>query len=185
MRRRIPSLDELHERLHLDHNHRAPHGHGHGRHRARRGALGGAILTFLAERPMHGYELITLLEERSGGRWKPSPGAIYPALGKLEHRGLVTSTEDDGKRRYELTDTGRQIADDIARAGDQMPWERDDQLGDQSELRRAMAELVGPVRQVGRFGTPEQQAAAVTALKQATAALYKVLAEQPPSDTIQ
>src|SRR5215204_5192055 len=75
--------------------------HGHGRHRARRGALAMAIIALLEERPMHGYELITVLEQRSGARWKPSPGAIYPALGKLEGRGLVTSTEQDGKRLYE------------------------------------------------------------------------------------
>jgi DNA-binding PadR family transcriptional regulator len=166
--------EELHEQFHQHHNHRGPH--GHGRHRARRGALGGAILALLAERPMHGYELITLLEERSGGRWKPSPGAIYPALGKLEHRGLVTSTKDDDKRRYELTEEGRTVAEQITSQG-AMPWERDDELGDQADLRRAMAELVGPARQIGRFGTPEQSAAAVATVKQATAALYKILAD--------
>src|SRR5215210_7072239 len=132
-------IHQMHEDFHE--NHRSPH--GHGRHRARRGALGMAVIALLEERPMHGYELITMLEERSGGRWKPSPGAIYPALGKLEQRGLVTSTEDDGKRRYDLTEEGRTIAAQITSDGGAMPWDRDDELGDQSELRRAMAELVG------------------------------------------
>ena len=65
-----------------------PGRHGHEfRQRARRGAVRGAILRLLAERPMHGYELITELEERTGGRWRPSPGSVYPALAQLEDEG--------------------------------------------------------------------------------------------------
>ena len=56
---------------------------------------------------MNGYELITELETRSEGRWRPSPGAIYPALRKLEDRGSITSTEVGGKLQFELTDRGR------------------------------------------------------------------------------
>ena len=92
---------------------------------------------------MHGYELITVLEERSGGRWKPSPGAIYPALGKLEGRGLVTSTEQDGKRLYELTEEGRTVAAELSKRDEGAPWEQLD-VGGHGDLRRALAELVGP-----------------------------------------
>ena len=66
--------------------HHGDHGH---RQRARRGAVRGAILRLLAERPMHGYELIGELEERTGGRWRPSPGSVYPTLAQLEDEGLV------------------------------------------------------------------------------------------------
>ena len=48
-----------------------------------------AILLLIAEEPMHGYELIQQIVERSGGVWKPSPGSIYPALSQLEDEGLV------------------------------------------------------------------------------------------------
>jgi DNA-binding PadR family transcriptional regulator len=151
---------------------------GHGRHRARRGALTMAIIALLDERPMHGYELITVLEERSGGRWKPSPGAIYPALGKLEARGVITSTEQDGKRQYELTETGRKFAAKLSEHDKSAPWEQLD-LGDSGELRRALSELVGPARQIGRFGSPTQTEAATKVIKDATAKLYKILADGP------
>jgi len=155
-----------------------PHGRG-GRHRARRGAVTMAIITLLNERPMHGYELITVLDERSGGRWKPSPGSIYPALGKLEEGGLVTSTEQDGKRLYELTDEGRTVAATFAkRTEGGLPWEQFE-AGGHSDLRRALAELVGPARQIGRFGTATQTEAATKVVRDATAQLYKILAEGP------
>jgi len=154
--------------------------HGHGRHRARRGAVTMAVITLLDERPMHGYELITVLEERSGGRWKPSPGTIYPALGKLEEGGLVTSKEEDGKRLYELTDDGRRVAAKFAKRieGAGLPWEQFD-VGGHGDLRRALAELVGPARQIGRFGSATQTEAANKVIKDATAQLYKILAEGP------
>jgi DNA-binding PadR family transcriptional regulator len=152
--------------------------HGHGRHRARRGALAMAIVALLEERPMHGYELITVLEERSGGRWKPSPGAIYPALGKLEGRGLVTSREEDGKRLYELTEEGRKVAAEVAKRTEGAPWEQLD-MGSHGDLKRALAELVGPARQIGRFGSATQTEAATSIIKDATAKLYKLLADGP------
>jgi DNA-binding PadR family transcriptional regulator len=132
-------------------------------------------LTLLAEHPMNGYELINELAERSGGRWKPSSGAIYPALRRLEDRGFVTSTDDDGKARYEITDAGRERlseADD-----DTPPWEGE--IARHGEIRAAIAELIGPARQIGRFGSPNQIAAAATALQQATTTMYRILADGP------
>ncbi len=89
--------------MHHHHDHpRAEHDRGGrgGRHRARRGAVPIAIFTLLDERPMHGYEIITELESRSDGRWRPSPGPIYPALDRLEDHGALSSTEVDGKRQF-------------------------------------------------------------------------------------
>lgn len=130
---------------------------------------------------MHGYELIGALEERSGGRWKPSPGSIYPALQRLEDRGFVAATEDDGKRRFELTEAGRDRLAEHRESGHDQPW-NDHGLGRHGELRRAVAELAGPARQIGRFGTAEQQTAAVAAVKAATTSLYQILAEGPAAD---
>jgi len=172
MRRNNPHLDE-HQQRHR--NRRGPH--GHGRRRARRGAVGQSILALLAEQPMNGYELMSELDERSGGRWKPSSGAIYPALQRLEERGLISSTDDDGKPRYEITDDGRtrlEESDD----GRGMPWEGGG-VGRNGEVRAALAELVGPVRQIGRFGSPQQVAAATAQLKEATATMYRILADGP------
>jgi len=172
-------------------NHRrGPGGHGRGRGRgpgrAGRGAVGQSILTLLAEQPMHGYELITALEERSGGRWRPSPGAIYPALRRLTEKQLITASEanaegDGGKVRYELTDSGRTWVTAAAEVGYTEPWAEAGR-GQHGELHRALGELAGPVRQIGRYGTAEQATAAEAALKQATAALYAILATPPAVD---
>ncbi len=170
----------MRRRNHRHQNLRGPK--GHGRHRARRGAVGTAILTLLDEQPMHGYELIGALEERSGGRWKPSAGSIYPALQRLEERGFISPVDgepDDGKRRFELTESGRQR---LADRGDDAtpPWD-DENLGRHGELRRAMAELSGPAKQIGRFGTTDQVDAAVAAVKATTAKLYQILADGTPT----
>ena len=135
---------------------------------------------------MHGYELIAGMGDKSGGRWKPSPGSIYPALRRLEHRGFITAVDqgDDDKRRYELTDLGRQRVAEHRDAGHDAPWDEHG-LGHHGDLRRAIAELVGPARQIGRFGTEGQIAAAVSVVKDTTAQPYRILADgaaEPPVD---
>ncbi len=72
-----------------------------------RGDLKYALLELLQERPMHGYEMMKALEEKSGGFYAPSPGSIYPTLQMLEDRGLVSVEEVEGKKVYSLTDAGR------------------------------------------------------------------------------
>jgi DNA-binding PadR family transcriptional regulator len=80
---------------------------GRGGPRARRGDVRAAMLALLGDRPMHGYEMIQEIEERTGGAWSPSAGSIYPTLQLLEDEGLIEGTESDGKRRFTLTDSGR------------------------------------------------------------------------------
>jgi len=65
------------------------------------------LLSLLAERSMHGYELIQALTDRFGGTYVPSAGTIYPRLAKLEEEGLVTKQADGRKTVYEITDAGR------------------------------------------------------------------------------
>lgn len=166
-------------------NHGRGHNHGRGPggppHRARRGAVAQAILMLLDERPMHGYELIEQLEERSGGAWRPSPGSIYPALRRMEARGLVAGEDDEaGKRIYSITEEGHsRVAD---RDPDEpTPWDGFTERG--PSLRPLAAELTSQVRQVGRFGSPEQRQRAADILEQARADLYQVMAEPPaPTD---
>src|SRR6478735_6661636 len=83
------------------------YGRGRGGPRARRGDVRAAVLALLDERPMHGYEMIKELEERTQGAWVPSPGSIYPTLQLLEDEGLIRGEESDGKRRFALTDAGK------------------------------------------------------------------------------
>ena len=78
------------------------------------------ILQLLAEKPRHGYEIIKELEERSGGRYAPSPGTVYPTLTMLEEMGYATSaTETGGKKVYSITEDGRRyLADNRTTADD-------------------------------------------------------------------
>jgi DNA-binding PadR family transcriptional regulator len=173
------------------HGGHGPHGPHGGRKRARRGLVRGAILHLLAERPMHGYELINELEQRTGGRWKPSPGSVYPTLSALEDEGLITAVETDGKKRYELTEAGQTwLRERAERPGfegpDGPPWagRRFGGFGDfgsMGELRRLGGEVFGQLRQVGRFGSAEQQAQAKAILARTRDELYAVMA-QPRSD---
>src|ERR687892_2661377 len=75
----------------------------HGRGSVRRGNVRNAILAVLRDKPMHGYQVIQELEDRTGGRWRPSAGSVYPTLQLLEDEGLVTSEEIEGRRTYTLT----------------------------------------------------------------------------------
>lgn len=73
-----------------------------------RGQLKLALLQVAAELgPANGYTIMQALDERVGGSWRPSPGAIYPALLALEDAGLLQGREDDGTRIYEVTARGR------------------------------------------------------------------------------
>jgi len=47
------------------------------------------------------------LERASGGAWRPSPGAVYPALSALADEGLIAGEESGGRRTFSLTDAGR------------------------------------------------------------------------------
>ncbi len=58
----------------------------------------------------HGYNIMQVLQQRVGGGWKASPGAIYPALLSLENAGLVRTEERDGTRVYSLTEAGHVAA---------------------------------------------------------------------------
>ncbi len=125
---------------------------------------------------MHGYEVIDELDRRSEGNWRPSPGSIYPALRRLEDKGLVSGAENgDGKRVYSLTDAGRERheqRDPDAPA----PWDAFAEGG--ASLRPLVHELMSQTRQVGQFGTPEQRERAREILVQATSDLYAVMAKR-------
>jgi DNA-binding PadR family transcriptional regulator len=73
------------------------------------GALRLVVLALIAEAPRHGYEIIKAIEERLAGSYSPSPGVIYPTLTLLQEVGHVTVEEHEGKKRYSITDEGRQF----------------------------------------------------------------------------
>ncbi len=163
---------------------RGPRGRGRGRGgrgRARRGDVRAAVLALLAERPMHGYEIIQELGERTHGLWQPSPGSVYPTLQLLEDEGLVSGEEAEGKRRFTLTGTGREAA-----AGQRgpAPWDRITRGADPGvmDLRQAMARMFQAAKQVASVGTDDQRARAATILTETRRQLYGILAEDVPAD---
>ena len=148
--------------------------------RMRRGDVRFAVIDVLAEAPMHGYEIIRTLEERSGGRWRPSPGSVYPTLQLLADEGLVTAADVDGRRVYSLTDDGRAARE--ARHGDDRTWEWsvDDDADPRAKLGEAAFGVNEAAMQVIRLGSADQVARAHDALNTARRALYALLAEDAP-----
>ena len=152
------------------------HGRGHGR--ARRGDVQPAILALLAEQDMHGYQIIQELTERSGGAWTPSPGSVYPTLQMLEEGGLVTGAEQDGKRVYTITDTGRaELEQRTEAAGGTPPWLDGGKLDGFGQLRQSVFKLIGAAKQVAVSGNGEHVAAATAIVDEARRKLYHLLAE--------
>jgi DNA-binding PadR family transcriptional regulator len=156
-----------------------PGGRGRGgpRGRARRGDVRASILALLKDRPMHGYEMIQEIAERSGGAWRPSPGSVYPTLQMLEDEGLISSASEGGKKLFTLTDTGRTEAG----AGPDAPWEDADRGVDWdalNEVRKVGGGLVEAFRQVWVTGTPEQRDKALGVVNDARKKLYLILADE-------
>jgi DNA-binding PadR family transcriptional regulator len=149
---------------------------GHGP-RANRGDVRAAILGLLAEAPMHGYQIIKEIEQRSGGVWTPSPGSVYPTLQHLEDEDLVTSDLSDAKKVFSITESGR--AAYAARTSSKAPWEEvgDDVDDTLIELRDGIGQVAGAVRQIARGGTTAQVSAAKRVLADTRRALYRILAE--------
>ncbi|HEY5834482.1 PadR family transcriptional regulator [Streptomyces sp.] len=159
--------------------HFGPGGRGRGgpRGRARRGDVRASILALLKDRPMHGYEMIQEIADRSGGAWRPSPGSVYPTLQLLEDEGLISSANGGGKKLFTLTDEGRTEAD----AGLEAPWEdagRGVDWDALNEIRRAGGGLVEAFRQVWATGTPEQREKALSVVNDARKKLYLILADE-------
>jgi DNA-binding PadR family transcriptional regulator len=73
------------------------------------------ILELLKEKPYTGKEIINYAVEQSNGIWKPSPGLIYPLLGRLLDEGLVNEAKDG---RYQLTKQGEETAQDVDKVND-------------------------------------------------------------------
>ena len=148
-----------------------------GGRRAKRGDVRTALLSLLGDQPMHGYDLIRELEERSGGAWRPSPGSIYPTLQLLEDEGLVTSQEQDGKRVYTINDAGRaELEQRREERGGAQPWEFGPMGEGLGQLREAGFQLAAAAMQVARTGSEDQRKQATAILAEARKKLYALLA---------
>jgi DNA-binding PadR family transcriptional regulator len=157
-----------------------PHrGEGRGRGRAQRGDIRAASLLLLADAPMHGYQLMHAIAERTNGAWRPSPGAIYPTIAQLEDEGLVTITPDSGRKLVTLTEAGREYLAANAETMTDPFTEITKQAGGSHDLRGSVERVRDAARAVGLSGTDAQIAAAQEVLSQARRSLYLILAEDP------
>lgn len=141
-----------------------------------RGDVRAAVLALLAEKPMHGYQMIREIEERTDGRWKPSAGSVYPTLQLLADEGLVTVETTDDRKTYSLTEEGRAEATAAAASA---PWDTDRsrESGPFGAVPKAGMDLAQAVAQVVRTGTAAQQEKAVEVLADARRKIYSILAQ--------
>jgi DNA-binding PadR family transcriptional regulator len=112
------------------------------------------ILKLLRDKPRHGYEVMKELEERMHGCYSPSPGTVYPTLQWLEDEGLVVARDVEGKKVYEITDTGRAFLDehrDIVEDIFDRVTETVERTvgGSMAEVNRALGQLVKAVYRTG------------------------------------
>lgn len=139
-----------------------------------------AVLTELAVEPMHGYQLIRAIADRSAGAWTPTAGTIYPTLQLLADEGLVTATQEGERRVWSLTDTGRAQAaglHDTTQAGGSSTASAGASRGDRAALAKAGVKLAEALSLVGRHGTPAQRESAAAIVDEARRTLYSILAE--------
>ena len=154
-----------------------------GKPKVGRGDVRIAILYLLNEEPMHGYQIIQEISERTDGVWNPSPGSVYPTLQQLADEGLVQSAERDGKNVFTITEEGITA---VASAKQVPPWER--MTGGMSDnligLRDAGFQVGAAVMQIARAGSDDQAERAIEVLDDARRKIYKILAEdkEPTED---
>ena len=152
--------------------------------KAGRGDVRAAILALLQEGPRTGYQIMSDIAERSGGAWKPSPGAVYPALAQLADEGLIVGEESSGRRTFRLTDAGRTyVAENPEMARGAWESRTQQEAWQPPGLFAEAARLAGGIVQMAHAGTPEQIHAAEQLLEQTRRKLYQILAEDDEDDT--
>ena len=147
-----------------------------GRQKVSRGEVRAAILQLLSEEPMHGYQIMQELAERSDGMWRPSPGSIYPTLQQLADEGLVRAEDSGGKKVHHLTDAGQAKVDESQAPP---PWARFDveDLSGLFEIKDLAIQVGAAVMQVASAGSDEQLAEAKEILADTRSRLYQLLAD--------
>ncbi len=114
----------------------------------RRIFLSFVVLKIIMENPIHGYDIIRTIQRRSGGRWTPSAGSIYPILDRFEASGCIRSEDVERRKVYSITPVGerafermrekkRQLLKEmIAVIDEEMTAVTDDVTGDTGENGR-------------------------------------------------
>ena len=127
--------------------------------RADRGLVRYLVLDAIASQPRHGYEIIQVIGDKSGGSYRPSPGVIYPTLQMLEELEHAKVEDRDGKKVYAITGAGKkdlaEHAEDVAefyeRSGESSWEDFADELSDLSKRVSRMFKTIGRSARRGRL----------------------------------
>ncbi len=162
---------------------------GRGGHRRRQwfgaGDMKYVILKLLRDKPRHGYEVMKELEERMHGCYSPSPGTVYPTLQWLEDEGLVVARDVEGKKVYEITDTGKAFLDENKDTVEDI-FDRIRETvertvgGSMVDVNRALGQLVKTVYRTGWKAGDDARKRVAESLAKATAEI-EALAASPGS----
>lgn len=158
------------------HEHAHPHGGGRGPKMFDAGALRYVVLQLIADKPRHGYDIIKEIEQRAGGGYAPSPGAIYPLLSMLLDLGHVSAELEGNKKLHSITPEGQAFLDDNRQFIDAIMARLAAPQEGGGDMRQLMHELKAVLVAKVRCGQPgEQRLAAVRAiLRRATAEIAQL-----------
>jgi Predicted transcriptional regulators len=143
----------------------------------------------LTEGPLNGYQIMQTLADRTSGAWRPSPGAVYPALSQLEDEGLIEAFDNEGQKAFRLTEAGQEEATRV----ETPPWEvvneaiADWNPGQVGALWQEYARLAGAAKEFSRNASASQLEAATKVIAEARRKLYALLSEAedlPNSDDL-
>ncbi|MDD5590517.1 MAG: PadR family transcriptional regulator [Dehalococcoidales bacterium] len=107
------------------------------------------ILDLLKDKPYYGYEIMQAMEEHSHGFYKPSPGVVYPTLQMLEEMGYATSSEQEGKRVYSITESGISLLSERRKYTEESRLKFDKWCS--PEVREKFHEVRHELRETGRL----------------------------------
>lgn len=104
-----------------------------------RGILTIYLLHSLKKKPKSGYEILSEINKKTDGTWKPSKGTIYPLLKNLEEEGLikVKNVDKRSKHIFELTIEGQKVLSNVKKHGKQMEKKF-------NQFRKLISEIVSP-----------------------------------------
>jgi DNA-binding PadR family transcriptional regulator len=116
---------------------------GHHARLFEKGDLKFVILDLLKDKPSHGYEIMRALEDRFHGFYSPSAGSVYPTLQLLEDMGYVSSSEQDGKKIYTITEAGKNFLKERGETMDKIKAHMHDwsNTGSHGEIHEIMHEM--------------------------------------------
>jgi DNA-binding PadR family transcriptional regulator len=153
------------------------HGRGHRAERVfEQGDLRLLLLSLVADKPRHGYELIKAVEDSVGGAYSPSPGVVYPTLSLLEDLGYARAeAAEGGKKLYTVTPEGKAFLETQAGALSLLKARMEEaavtgRRSNAPQIRRAMGNLAMALQlRLSRGPLSDEQVQAVAAAIDAAA----------------